>query len=217
MTVSSGTRKAWRPIVWPPDGPTAAALREWLEGDIEADFYGLDLDFSGSDLSGGDLLETWLSGSRFTGALLRSTTFVRAHLEEADFTGADLAGANLAKAEGKKAVLRDARLLGANLTASQFRAADLTGADLTAATLGDATFSGATLAGANLTNATANRLALRETVFDSAEVTGFSGSVVGPISVVFRGERTLLDDEDLERWFAARGAKITRFHAEKPA
>jgi uncharacterized protein YjbI with pentapeptide repeats len=207
----------WRPRVWPPDTPAAEALRHWLAGDGEREgdavLYGLDLDFSGADLGDGDLSEAWLSGSRFHRASLRNACLARAHCEGADFAGADLTDADLSQVSAAGACFRGARLVGANLTAGELQRADFAGADLTGATLGDASYFTARFAGANLTDATADKAALRGAVFDDAELRGLAGTVIGPISVMVRGERTPLDGPDLEQWFLARGARVSRFRA----
>ena len=60
-------------------------------------------------------------------------------------------------------------------------------------------------------NATADKLSLRAAVFDSTDVTGFTGTVIGPIVVLSSGRREELDDAELEEWFTANGATVTRF------
>ena len=217
MTESPGTRSSWTPARWPADEVAAKALRDWLAGPPGEDFYGIELDFSGADLSGGDFTEAWFSKSRLLGATLRNCSLVRAHVEEADFSDADLSGADLTKVSGRGSVFRDARLRGTDLKAAELNRADFTGADLTGANLGDALLTRSTLARANLTDATADKAVLRNTILDSAQVRGLTGTVIGPISVIFRGQRALLDGPDLEQWFNTRGARITRFHADKDA
>jgi Pentapeptide repeats (8 copies) len=210
MAKSSSTRE-WVPRIWPADEAASAALREWLAGAGEAPFAGDGLDFSRADLSGADFGEGSLVDAVLRGTVLRDVRLSHARLDRSDFTGADLTGANLVDAGGRETVLRQAALRDATLRGCELFDADLSWADLTGALFGDGSFFRATLTGANLTNATADKLLLKETVFDSVEVSGFSGTVIGPVSVVLRGERTLLDGPDLEHWFGSRGARITRF------
>jgi uncharacterized protein YjbI with pentapeptide repeats len=208
---SSGIRDNWTPATWPADQPTAKALHGWLEGTAGETFYGVGLDFSDADLSGADLFESWLSRSTFHRTRLRDASLGLVHCEEADFTAADLSRVDLRQASGNRAVLEGARLVGARLGNSEFRYAYFAEADLTGADLGDAYFSESTFFHTDLTNATADKLMLRNAVFDSVTLAGFSGTVIGPIVVVSGGRRAELDDEELEEWFAAHGANVTRF------
>lgn len=210
MARSSSTRE-WAPRVWPADESAAAALREWLAGAGERAFTGNGLHFSGADLSGADFTDGGLADAVFHGTALREARLVNAHVERADFTGADLSGANLVDALGDETVLRDAKLRDATLRGCEFHGSDLTRADLSGAVLGDGSFFGSTFTGANLTGATADKLLLKECVFDMVEVSGFAGTVIGPVSVLLRGQRTLVDGPDLEQWFNTRGARVSRF------
>jgi uncharacterized protein YjbI with pentapeptide repeats len=193
----------------------ARTLHDWLNKRGAEDFHGLDLDFSGANLSGADFTSGWFSRAKLHGATLRNVCFSAAHCEETDFSQADLTGAAFVKAFGRGSQWWKARLHGADFARAEFNRADFTEADLTGASLGDALLTRSTFAHATLRNVTANKTVLRNAILDSADVTGFSGTVIGPISVIFRGRRSLLDGADLEQWFAARGGRVTRFYADK--
>jgi uncharacterized protein YjbI with pentapeptide repeats len=203
------------PPAWPADTEAARALHDWLARGGAGEFRGTGLDFSGADLSGGDFTAGWLSKARLLNTTLRDVRFSSAHCEEADFSEADLSGADFVTAFGREAQMWKARLHGARFAGAEFNRADFTEADLTGADLGGALLTRSTFANAVLRNVTADKAVLRNTILDSADVTGFSGTVVGPISVRFRGRRSLVDGVDLEQWFAARGGRVTRFYADK--
>ncbi len=207
----------WAPIAWPADPAAAGELRDWLARPGGPPLRAQDLDFSGANLSGGDLTGSWFGHARLLEATLRDVSFARAHCEGADFSQADLTNARFTQAHGQEAHFWKAVLRRADFTAAEFNRADFTEADLAGATLRDVLLTRATFAHANLTGVTADRAVLRNTILDSADVTGFSGTVIGPISVIFRGKRSLLDGADLEQWFTARGGRVTRFHADKEA
>ncbi|MGH3761762.1 pentapeptide repeat-containing protein [Actinophytocola sp.] len=215
MTESPGTRGDWAPTTWPADEAAARELRDWLARSDDTELYALDLDFSGADLSGGDFTGAWVSRSRMHDTTLRNTSFARAHCEAADFSQADLTGADFVKALGRESHFWKARLRGANLTSAEFNRADFTEADLAGANLSGVLLTRSTFAHANLTGVTAEKTVLRNTILDSADVNGFTGTVIGPISVIFRGQRSLLDGADLEQWFTARGGRVTRFYADR--
>ena len=217
MAESPGTRSDWAPANWPADAGTAKELRDWLAKADDSELYALDLDFSGADLSGGNFTEGWFSRSRLRNAVLRNVSFARAHCEGTDFSESDLSGVDFVKAFGRESHFWKTKLRGANFTSAEFNRADFAEADLTGANLSDVLLTRATFSNANLTDVVADKTVLRNTVLDSADVTGFSGTVIGPISVIFRGQRSLLDGADLEQWFAARGGKVTRFYADRDA
>lgn len=208
---------SWAPATWPADTTAAGELRDWLARSGRPPLRGEDLDFSGANLSGGDFAGSWFSRSRLHDTTLRNASFARAHCEGADFSQADLSNAGFAAAHGQEAHFWKAVLRGVDFTAAEFNRADFTEADLAGATLRDVLLTRATFAHASLAGATAERAVLRNTILDSADVTGFSGTVIGPISVIFRGRRSLIDGADLEQWFTARGGRVTRFHADKEA
>lgn len=204
----------WTPAVWPADEAAAQQLRGWLahpQGGLRAQ----DLDFSGADLSGGHFAQAGLTRARMCRAILRNAIFAGAHCEGIDFSEADLSGADFTKALGRESIFWKARLHRVDFTAGEFNRADFTEADLTGANLTDVLLTRTTLAHANLTGVTAERTVLRNTVLDSADVTGFTGTVVGPISVIFRGKRSLLDGAELEQWFTARGGRVTRYYPSR--
>ncbi|MFI5612289.1 pentapeptide repeat-containing protein [Amycolatopsis sp. NPDC051903] len=211
MARSSSTREGWAPRSWPADERAAAQLREWLATPEGERGVGSDLDFSNAELPGLDVRGFWLVHSAFRATVLRDARLGHTHLDRSDFTGADLTGADLTDAEGEGTVLREATLRGAVLRGCEFFGADLSGADLSGAVLADAAFYDTRFDGAQLGSVTADKLVLRDSVFDGADVTGFTGTVVGPIRIVLRGERTSVDGPELEQWFAARGAEIRRF------
>jgi uncharacterized protein YjbI with pentapeptide repeats len=214
---SRGAGGGWAPAVWPADDAAASELRGWLTGVGGAEFRGPDMDFSGADLSGGDFSHGWFSRSRLQHATLRNTCFSRAHCEGADFSHADLSGADFTKALGRESHFWKAKLHGVNFTEAEFNRADFTEADLAGANLTDVLLTRTTLAHTNLTGATAERTVLRNTILDSADVKNFTGSVIGPISVIYRGRRSLLDGAELEQWFAARGGRVRRVYPGKDA
>lgn len=96
--------------------------------------------FSGADLTGAQLGETYLLGADLTEANLAGANLFDAFLRKADLTGANLTGAILIKTNLNKANLRGANLTGANLWETNLIKADLTGADLTGAKVLDTVF-----------------------------------------------------------------------------
>ncbi|MET9362863.1 pentapeptide repeat-containing protein [Streptomyces sp. NPDC006632] len=65
-------RKNWNPAAFPSDEAAAQQLLEWLASD-ECDLNGMQRDFRGADLSGGDFSNAW-----FTDAVLIEVRLVGA-------------------------------------------------------------------------------------------------------------------------------------------
>jgi uncharacterized protein YjbI with pentapeptide repeats len=133
-----------------------------------------------TDLTGGDLENTNLSGVKLSGFDLRRANFRNADLSEADLSEADLREANLWGANLSRVNLFRAKLSGANL-----QRVELMGADL-----GDANLSGVNLAGANLAFARLNNSTLSYAIFFQVELknTDFLNSFI---------DRTVFADTDL--------------------
>jgi uncharacterized protein YjbI with pentapeptide repeats len=143
-----------------PSGKTAlmqflveADLVQRVEGrDPIISLHGADLsdaDLSDSrDLSGANLVDTYLSGASLIDADLSSASLIDADLSHADLRYADLSDADLSDAVLRYAVLRYAYLGDAVLSGAELGGADLSGADLSDADLSDAYLGEANLIGA---------------------------------------------------------------------
>lgn len=154
----------------------AGATRPFMDLDLRGASLGLEfrcaepqdytpalracLDFSRSDLSGGnitgaDLTEGTLTGTKFENTLMFATTLDRVLALGANFKGAELEKSSLTQADFDGANFSNAKLHTTDLRGSTFRCfldkcADLSHADLSASDLRGVDLSGARLAGANL-------------------------------------------------------------------
>lgn len=202
----SGTRDSWSPTVWPHDPQATEALQEYLSQATDL-LYGIKLDFSGANLEGADLQSSWINGANFSQACLRSADLFAANATDVVFREADLTGANLGKAVLWRADFERAKLVRSSLVRVEaakatFVNADISGAKLVAGDFTSANFTGADLRGSDLESAY-----LPEAVFVNTVLTDASGGVFGPV-VVDLEPRVVLDGEELERWFAGKGASV---------
>lgn len=134
---------------------TIQACHEHLEGRDFSNALMSEVVFSGVNLN----------DTKWNGAHLRGSFFIRAYLEKAEFDGADLRQAHLTQAHAKGAKLRSqARLSGAFLSGIELIGADLTSAvlaaadglqpaDLTFAYMPNAVLTDAQMTGVNLSHA----------------------------------------------------------------
>ncbi|NVB36434.1 DUF2169 domain-containing protein [Pseudenhygromyxa sp. WMMC2535] len=121
-------------------------LRKYLEAGRSVSELNLTGgDFSGMDLRGADLSDTWFESANFSGADLRGAKLDKAVLAHANLRGAKLDGASAREANLGKARLDDASaraidlesatLVGTHLERTQLSGAKLTKANLNAAKL----------------------------------------------------------------------------------
>ena len=122
-------------------------------------------DFSGADLSGMDLTDTYLERCNFTGANLSGVNFTGAWVYRPDFTYADLTGAIFKDATCYSPTFENTTFTGADFSGAEvfahrgsvsgtnFSETDLTGVDFSGASLFSANFSGSDLSEVNLSNA----------------------------------------------------------------
>ena len=143
-------------IVYWGEAPSMAAL--------VAKAVALEVDLSGSDLSGAMLARTDLSG-----AILENADLRKANLVRVDLTGARLAGADLGSADLSGAILFKANLAKANLSDASLSMVNATWAILSGANLSESNFTKANLSGANLSDAE-----LFETILSQVTMTGTS-------------------------------------------
>ncbi|NEC66873.1 pentapeptide repeat-containing protein [Streptomyces sp. SID9727] len=197
----------WRPAAFPADAEAAAQLREWLD-DTSYALHGVGHDFRGAGLSDGDFTGAWLIDAVLTGVELASACFYRADLTGADLTGANLAGADLVRAKLDRAVLRSARLDGADLVKASLFDVDASEASLRGTRIMGASLYDVDLRGADLTDAVLFQNTFKVTVDDTTLVSGLTGTVFGPVTVVGDEGPRPVGGADLEAWLAARGADV---------
>jgi uncharacterized protein YjbI with pentapeptide repeats len=147
---------------------------------INVDLSGTNL--TGADLTGADLSEANLTGADLYRANLRLADLHGARLNKADLLGANLRGADLRGADLREADLGLADLREADLSLADLRGAILRGAILRGAILNRASFSGADLTGAdlglanlsgtNLSAAILNRAILNRAILSDADLFG---------------------------------------------
>jgi Pentapeptide repeats (8 copies) len=123
------------------------------------------LDVSGQNLRGIDLLNFNLKGANISHARICEANLCGANLSEADLHGADLSGTYLCWADLRGANLSEADLREANLIWADLRGADLRGVQLDMATLYGAELSWATLGGRNTFELTRSHLRRRGAIF----------------------------------------------------
>ncbi|MFI1465178.1 pentapeptide repeat-containing protein [Nocardia carnea] len=122
--------------------------------------------------------------------------FSRSDLRKVQASGCVAEGAVFREAQMQGAVFEDANLrsaifYGANLHSADFNGADLSGSDLRNCNVGSADFGSSRLAG--------------------SMVEGAHGSLFGPIDV--GGDAGLLNGDELQDWFTARGAAEVRIRS----
>ncbi len=205
--VSSGTRKNWKPNALPTDPEAARQLQEWLASE-EYNLYGVEHDFRGADLSGGNFSNAWFTEAVLAGVRCVGASFYRADLQSADLTGADLTGADLVKANLDEAVLRSARLDGADMVGASLCDVDASGAGFRGTRFLGASLLDIDMRGADLTDAVLDENFFEVKVDDTTVVRGLTGTVFGPITV-FSGESSReLAGAELEAWIGERGGQV---------
>lgn len=205
--MSSGIRKNWNPIAFPADPEAARALQEWL-AEEGGSLFGVEHDFRGADLSGGDFADSWFTQAVLAGVRFRGAIFYRADLQWADLTGADLTGADFVRANLDGAVLRSARLDGADMTKASLHGVDASGASFRGTRVMGSSLFGVDLRGADLTDAVLFQNTFKVTVDDSTVVRGLTGTVFGPITVCGGEASRELAGAELEAWIAKRGGQV---------
>lgn len=120
-------------------------------------------DFSSMDLTGADLSELDLRGTRWHETLLERADFTGSCLDNADMNGAVLARARLVRTS-----LRGADLSGANMALVHAESADFSGARLDGTTLDQIHASGCDFASAALDNLVLSRARLEGCSFEDA-------------------------------------------------
>ncbi|MGW4684043.1 pentapeptide repeat-containing protein [Streptomyces sp. NPDC004244] len=193
--------------MFPADREATRQVEEWLAEEGYG-LFGIEHDFRGADLSGGDFSGSWFTQAVLAGVRLAGASFYRADLQSADLTGTDLAGADLVRANLDGAVLRSARLDGADMVKASLHGVDASGASLRGTRIMGASLFGVDLRGADLTDAVLFQNTFKVTVDDSTVVRGLTGTAFGPITV-FSGESSReLADAELEAWIGERGGKV---------
>jgi len=147
------------------------ALANWFDEKLEkeyayGDYSGLDfsdLSFSNTQLSYSSFRRAHLNNADFTGCALVGTSFYKAGMEhcrldncclnEADFSNAVLKDASFINAYGRAGLSDEKQWHHVGFLPVNFRNADLTNANFTRANLVGADFTGAVLDGANFTKA----------------------------------------------------------------
>lgn len=207
--------RAWAPRLevtsWPFDERARGRLTEYRHErmrDLDVAFPGDDLDLRGAHLCGFDFRQAGFSLAvldkvRMLGANLSGAALVGASLEQVDFTGCVLERADLSDSRCRRAVLAWARLAHAELYNADLREADLLGAELEGAAL-----TGADLRGARLTEAKFGRSALGHARLADTVLAGARGSVFGPVDISKTDEPTLVDGEEMVRWFREQQAWV---------
>lgn len=140
-------------------------------------------EFSGANLMGEDLRDSYLAFVRLNGANLKKAKLVGADLSSAnlrnayldsvflkdsDLSNANLTGAELVDADLKSVNFRNAKLIASNLYNADLRNAILVGADLHRANLEGVDLRGASLSGAYLRKVNLFNVKFRGASFDSA-------------------------------------------------
>ncbi|GAA0520087.1 hypothetical protein GCM10011581_10250 [Saccharopolyspora subtropica] len=206
--MSSGTHD-WQPRRWPNDPEVVSDLRSWLAGEGHREFYAIDADLRGADLSGGDFTSAWFMSSNLADTTLRGIQLADAECTEARFTRADLSDANFAEASLDRANFVMARLARANFTRATAMDSNFQGASLAGATLVKTLLSGANFTDADLEGCNFDRADLSEADLTGARIDGTIGLVRGPVVVQTEPRRILLDGSDLEEWFRNHGSNMT--------
>ncbi|WP_328865938.1 pentapeptide repeat-containing protein [Streptomyces sp. NBC_00304] len=191
-----------------PAGPEATRqLQEWV-ADEGYSLYGIEHDFRGADLSGGDFTKAWFTRAILAGVRLTGAIFYRADLQSADLTGADLTGADLVRANLDGAVLRSARLDGADMVKASLQGVDASGASFRGTRIMGASLFGVDMTGADLTDAVLFQNTFKVTVDDNTVLRGLTGTVFGPITVNNGDSSRELAGAELEAWIGARGGQV---------
>ncbi|NXY96854.1 pentapeptide repeat-containing protein [Streptomyces sp. BR123] len=199
----------------PADPEATRQVQEWLAEEGYS-LYGIEHDFRGADLAGGDFSGSWFTQADLAGVRLAGASFYRADLQSADLTGADLTGADLVRANLDEAVLRSARLDGAKMSRASLCDVDASGASFRGTNILGASLLDTDMRGADLTDAVLYENFFEIKVDDSTVVRGLTGTVFGPITV-FSGESSReLAGAELESWINARGGQIEVVPPRRP-
>ncbi|MFG2408293.1 pentapeptide repeat-containing protein [Streptomyces brevispora] len=213
--MSSGTRKNWNPTAFPADPEATRQLQEWIAEEGYS-LFGVEHDFRGADLSGGDFTKAWFTQAVLAGVRLTGAIFYRADLQSADLTGADLTGADLVRANLDGAVLRSAQLDGADMVKASLHGVDASGASFRGTRIMGASLFGVDMTGADLTDAVLFQNTFKVTVDDSTMVRGLTGTVFGPITVINGDSSRELAGAELEAWIGARGGQVQVIPSGRP-
>ncbi|MFD4438603.1 pentapeptide repeat-containing protein [Nocardia sp. NPDC058519] len=193
---------------WPTDPDTHTALQRYIRERSHGNSVGFAapmMSFAGANLVGMDLSEAYLFGANLDSVVIARVDLNRAVLSGVSMKRADLSGSYMHKVEAVEIYGPHVNLSRSNL----FRA-DLVGAELFGANLVDAQLSSTNLGSCNLETADMrgcqfgpSRTYLSDARMAGVLIEGAIGEIVGP---VFVDDGRLLDGEELQAWFAARGA-----------
>ncbi|NXY96853.1 pentapeptide repeat-containing protein [Streptomyces sp. BR123] len=199
----------------PADPEATRQVQEWLAEEGYS-LYGIEHDFRGADLAGGDFSGSWFTQADLAGVRLAGASFYRADLQSADLTGADLTGADLVRANLDGAVLRSARLDGADMVRASLYEVDASEASFRGTRIMGASLFDVDMRGADLTNAVLFQNTFEVTVDDSTVVRGLTGTVFGPITVFDGGSLRELAGAELEAWIGERGGQVEVIAPHRP-
>ncbi|MFD7628295.1 pentapeptide repeat-containing protein [Streptomyces sp. NPDC059851] len=199
----------------PADPEATGQLQEWLASE-EYNLNGMERDFRGADLSGGDFAGSWFTQAVLAGVRLAGASFYRADLQSADLTGADLTGADFVRANLDGAVLRSARLDGADMVKASLHGVDASGAGFKGTRIMGASLFDVDMREADLTDAVLFQNTFKVTVDDSTVVRGLTGTVFGPITVFSGASSRELAGVELESWISARGGQVRVIPPRRP-
>ncbi|MFJ6613632.1 pentapeptide repeat-containing protein [Streptomyces sp. NPDC091289] len=205
--MSSGIHRKWKPIAFPNDPQATHQMQEWMaeEGYI---LFGIEHDFRGADLSGGDFTKAWFTQAVLVNVRLTEAIFYRADLQSADLTGADLTGSDLVRANLDGAVLRSARLDSTDMTKASLQGVDASGASFRDTRIMGASLFDVNMRGADLTNAILFQNTFKVTVDDATIIQGLTGTVFGPITAFEGRSSRELAGAELEAWITERGGQV---------
>lgn len=204
--MSSDTHGKWKPITFPNAPDATHQMQEWMAEEGYS-LFGIEHDFRGADLSGGDFTKAWFTQAVLVNVRLNGAVFYRADLQSADLTGADLTGADLVRANLDGAVLRSARLDSADMTKASLQGVDASGASFRGTRIMGASLFGVDMRGADLTNAILFQNTFKITIDDATIMQGLTGTVFGPITALEGGLSRELAGAELEAWIAERGGQ----------
>lgn len=199
---------------WPHDVRARRALEEYfgqpVTGPHGVQMLEVPLEARGLDFSGADLSELDLDCAIFFEAGLADVRMIDATLDHAwlirtDLTRADLSSASLVKTQGRHCRAPYAKLHGADVQKSDFDHADLLGAELDGARLRLTSFAEADLRYASLRSCRLHWAGFEKARMADCDVAEAAGTLLGPIDVGVDSLH-LLDGQELQEWFAARGA-----------
>uniref|UniRef100_A0AAU2V2U3 Pentapeptide repeat-containing protein n=1 Tax=Streptomyces sp. NBC_00003 TaxID=2903608 RepID=A0AAU2V2U3_9ACTN len=206
--MSSGTRESWQPKALPADPEATRQLQEWLAEEEGYSLFGIEHDFRGADLSGGDFTSSWFTEANLAGVRLTEAILYRADLQSANLSGADLTGADLVRANLDEAVLRSARLDGADMVKASLHGVDASGASFRGTKIMGASLFRVDLRGADLTDAVVFHNSFRVMVDDATVVRGLSGTAFGPITLYDGDTSRELAGAELQAWIGERGGQV---------